>query len=404
MITSEIKQTVRNNFREEIDDGNRNVYFSQFHSSKNFSEENIEAIFKKHLEKEDIEINSDTNTDRFSVITNSSVIFIWAVSEDRWLFAYSTELNRRLRDDLDDLSSKIGWLLDVWIPGDVVNELFHEFSPGHESVNIERRWDPYWIYERGAEIPQELLSYYNQNYEDFVEQEIEFSLKTPKALVDETLAKGVKEDLLEKSEISESKFTYSPEGPAILNDGGTMVSPDGPSSRVTVRQRGVVVHSTGEAEATFDLLEEVDTRTEYHEKFKSAIPSREYSKREDGSLQLQSYSPGKILKFTFSEKGYNQEASLKLSNILTVGHSDVDLHGTVEKRMELDFFAKTYTSYDDGEFEIFFTEEEFRPVLYIKPVAGKVSGLVYIYQKLREKFDPRIMVESSEEFPIKGGQ
>jgi len=398
MLDENTRYAVKREFQEELSDGNRNVYFSQFHSSKEFSKTNIFDIFESELDLEDIHIERRSG-DCFEVYTGGSLIYIWELPQERWLFVYSTELDRRLRDDLDVLASKIGWLLNVWIPGDIVNDLYDEFTPQQESVSIERKWDPYYIYERGSEIPDSLKEYYNENYEQFVEQEIEFSLKTPKALVNKTLKEGVRDELLEKSEISESRFTFQPSQAALLNDGGVQVGNADFQSRVTIRQRGVVVHSKGEAEATFNLLDEVDSRTEYYEEFDNAIPNRTYSTSEDGSVEITEYSPGKVLKFTFTEKGYNHESSLTLLNLLTVGQSDVDLHGTVEYQNDLEFFTRTLTSYDEGEYEILFTEEDYLPTLYVRPVDGETSGLVYLFQKLKEKFDPRIKVDSCGNLP-----
>lgn len=398
MIPAAIKGAVREEFREEIDDGKKNVYFSQFHSSRGLSEETLEEIFGDHLDISGFKI-SDENDGGYVVRIKGKAVVIWPLANERWLLAYSSSLNRRIRDKLDNLSNKVGWLLDVWIPGDVVNDLFHEYSPEQASVNIERRWDPYWVYERGGEIPDNLQQYYNENYENFVEQEIEFSLKTPKALVDKTLKEGVQEDLLRKSEISESRFTFQSDTQAYSQDGGIQIASAGSESTVTVRQRGLIVHSTGEADATFELLDEVDSRTNYYEKFESAVPTREYSQREDGSLELDSYSPGKVLKFIFTKEGLDRELSIKLSNLLTVGQSDVDIHGTERYRDQLEFFASTYTSYDDGEYEVYCTEESYNATLYLKPVSANTSGVLYIFQKLKEKIDPEIEVEETEFFP-----
>jgi len=403
MLDGNQKYLIKATFREELDDGNRNVYFSQFHSSKEFTEENIASIFESELDRGEFSI-TQIRSHGLEIEIGGAAIYVWPLSQERWIFVYSTELNRRLRDDLDTLENKVGWLLDVWIPGNVVNELFDEFSPSQESVSIERKWDPYYIYERESEIPEPLQKYYNENYEEFVEQEIEFSLKTPKALVEKTLKQGVRDELLEKSEISESRFTFQPEDPALLNDGGVKAADssaeaEAEQSRVTVRQRGIIVHSKGKPEATFDLLEEVDSRTEYYETFDSAIPTREYKEYEDGSRELAEYSPGKVLEFKFTDKEYNQQASLTLINILTVGQSDVDLHGTVERQHELDFACRTFTSYDEGEYQIAFTSRDHRPTLYVRPVDGQTSGLVYLFQKLKEKFDPRVELSPVDEVP-----
>lgn len=399
MVSNNIQNTIYDEFADEIEDGKRNVYFSQFYSSRDVDVGSIEDIFFKELEyeRDDFDI-SKHDEHGFKLEYKDSPFYIWSLKKERWLFAYSTELDHNLRKKLDKLGDKIGWLLDVWIPGDIVDDLYHKFTPGEDNVNIEREWDPYWIYERGSEIPEELQSYYNNNYERFVEQEIEFSLKTAKSLVDKTLKEGVKEDLLEKSETSESTFTYKPNF-EVAGDGGVNAKIGGPTSRVTVRQRGVVVHSTGEADATFDLIEEIDERTDYYEMFESAIPRRDFEKRDDGSLELHSYSPGRVLRFEFAEKFMDQEASIKLSNLLTVGQSDVDIHGIIEQRDELEFFARVYTSYDEGEYEIYCTSEEHSPILYVKPVSGETSSLVYLYQKLRRKFDPRIEIDFVETIP-----
>jgi len=398
MITEQAERTIRRYFEDEIKAGKRYVYFSQFYSSRDLTVESVGDIFIGVLELSDCEIEDYSETG-VKVSIEDTAVFIWKIDEERWLFSYSSSLNRRIRDKLDDLSKKIGWLLDAWIPGDIVNDLFHEHSPEQKSVDIERKWDPYWVYERLGEIPENLQQYYTQNYENFVEQEIEFSLKTPKALVDKTLKEGVREDLLEKSEISESKFTFRSESEPVLQDGGAQAFSTGPESKVTVRQRGLVVHSTGQASATFDLLDEIESRDDNYKKFQSAVPTREFETREDGSLEVKSYSPGGVVRFRFCELNYDQELSIKLSNFFTVGQSDVDIHGTEKYRDELDFFASAYTTYDDGEYEVFFTHEDREPVVYVKPLSAEVSGLIYINQKLKSKIDPRIKIDIEDSFP-----
>jgi len=83
---------------------------------------------------------------------------------------------------------------------------------------------------------------------------------------------------------------------------------------------------------------------------------------------------------------------------LTVGQDDVKIHGVIQWRDELEFLAETYTPFDEGEYRILFTsgenaDGEERASLHIRPRSATAAGLVYIFQKLKEKFDPRVEYE-----------
>ncbi|ELY95156.1 hypothetical protein C483_02291 [Natrialba hulunbeirensis JCM 10989] len=388
-----IKETTKAYFKEDIDEG-RNIYLNQYYASKELTKTNIQDLFQKLGTNENELSFRETEGDEHIVRVNSSPILLWSLSEERWLIAYSSSTNKSLRNKLSDIHNRVGWMLDVSFEGDKINDLYQSYTPKDESVSIERRWDPYWIYQHDSDIPDHLHDYYFDNINEFVEQEIEFNLKTPRWLVDNALKEGVQKDLLEKSEISRSRFEYQiPPESDFRQDGGVQAS--SPSSRVTIRQEGQVVHRTGSPSATFHLFEELESQRGAYDELEEVIPKREYEENEHGIIQLKEYRPPRVLKLVFTEKEYTPEASIKLSNLLTVGQSDVDLYGVVKGRDDLEFLAETNTPFDEGRFEIFFTsveepDSEPRPALYIKPVTASTASLTYLYNKIKEKYDPRV--------------
>jgi hypothetical protein len=403
MLDYNIKETIEAYLEDDIESNDRFIYFKQYHSSKDLT---IDLITQLLEDKAGCEVDSEPNEfeDGFVIRNEEAPIIFWSFSGDRWLLVFSSSLDRRVRERLSDLSNKCDWLLDVWVPSDEVSELYHTHSPKEGQVNIERKWDPYYIYQRTSDIPENLVQYYKNNINQFVQQEIEFNLKTPRWMVDRALEEGVQEDLLEKSEISKSKFTYSIQDNEIQQDGGVQTQPN---STVTVRNGGQIVHRSGNLSATYDMLDGLDS-SQLLSEFKKVVPDVDYQKKQSGIVSPTSYTEGKVLKVIFKAKGYNEEANIKLSNLLTVGQADVDIHGVVKNRGDLWFFAESNMSYDQGEYEILFKGESNPPFsskfqenasLYIRPVSGTPAGLLYIYHKLKEKFDSRTVYEICEEVP-----
>jgi hypothetical protein len=405
MLNYNIRDTIEAYLEEALDSSERNIYFEQFHSSKSLTPERVSDLLANKLS---CEISSEPDElEGGAIITRvkKAPLIFWELSGDRWLIVYSSSLDRRVRDRLSNLSKKCSWILDVWVPSEIVNELYHENSPKHEDVNIERKWDPYYIYQRTSDIPDNLLEYYNENINEFVEQEIEFNLKTPQWMVDQALKEGVQEDLLEKSEIEWSRFTYTADE-ELRQDGGVLSQPE---STVTVRGGGQVVHRSGTIDATYDLLSTIDSKNDLLSKFDSIVPEHSFEEKKEGIVTPKSFREGSVLKITFEKKEYNEEASIKLSNLLTVGQADVKIHGVIKDRGDLWFLTNSYMTYDGSEFEILFTSEEDPPFqneyrkhasLYVRPISGTTAGLVYLYHKLKEKFDSRTDYEIVEQVPI----
>lgn len=399
MLTQDIKSTVQAYLLPDIENGSSgNIYFDFYYSSKTLGENTAIQIVENTIGSEEISSQGILEDNGYIIRISGSPILFWQVAEERWLITYSSrDLPQSNRRKLSKAHKKVGWLLPVQFESQVVDDIYHDFSPQEESVNIERKWDPYWIYERGSEIPENLRDYYRENIEEFVEKEIEFNVKTPGWLVDTTFKQGVQEELLNKSEISKSRFTYDPNvSPKKASDGG--VSSQDFRSNITIRQEGKVVHRSGVPEATFSLMDEMQMRDDLFEELSTVIPERDYYKRDNGIVEVEHFKPGGTLTITFEEKDFNEEASITLSNLLTIGQDDVKLHGVIHWRDELEFLAETYTPFDEGEYRILFTSHELedqspRASLKINPKSATTAGLIYIFRKLKEKFDPRIEYE-----------
>lgn len=402
MLTQEMESTIQAYLLSETDDNERGyLYFDFYYSSKELNEENALRLIEETIGDTETSNSGTLEEDGVIVRIEGAPILFWENKSERWLVCYSsTHLSKSNRQKLTDAHKKIGWLLPAQFESKIVDEIYHDYSPKDESVTIERKWDPYWIYERGSEIPENLRGYYRDNIEEFVEKEIEFNVRTPGWLVDTALKEGVQRDLLDKSEISKSRFTYDPNvSPKAASDGG--ISAESFRSSVTIRQEGRIVHRSGVPEATFEMMDEMDFRDELFEEFSAIIPEITRSKRDNGIVEFDSYRPGGELSVIFKKKEFNEEASIKLSNLLTVGQDDVDLHGVVQWRDELEFLAEAYTPFDDGEYRVLFTSTETepgveRPTLHISPRSATTAGLVYLFRKLKEKFDPRIDYEINQ--------
>ena len=407
MINQEIIESIEAYFTDSDGEIDSYLYFEQYNSSKDITKERVRSVFEQHLGEELSEPLGEVQPGGVLVHVNDSPIIVWSIAQDRWLVVYDSSIDRPLRDKISSLDGRVGWLLDVWVPSEIVDRLYKEFSPEDESVTIERTWDPYYIYQSDSDIPENLRNYYSDNLNEFVEQEIEFNLKTPQFMVDKALDEGVEEDLIEKSEISKSRFTYSPEDDGIRQD-GSVQSPAGESSKVTVRNGGQVVHRSGSLTATQDLMTEIDSGTHLYDEFEEVIPDIEHEKYESGIVDTIYRDEGGVLKVTFEEKEFDEEASIKLSNLLTIGQNDVDLHGVIKRRGDLWFYASTHMAYDEGEYEILFSKDvtsegdvqSDKATVYIKPVNSTTSGLVYLYRKLNEKFDSRTSYSFEEQLPV----
>jgi len=396
VLNQEIQSTIRAYLLTDSEDGRTGyLYFNYYFCSKELKQETAEAFLSETLNSPELSSRGPIEGGGFLIRIDGAPILFWEIDEERWLLTYSSEdLDKRHRDKLSKAHKKIGWILPAQFESKVVDEIYHDFSPEEESVNIERKWSPYWIYERGSEIPENLQGYYQDHIDEFVEKEIEFNVKTPGWLVDTAFKQGVQEELLNKSEISMSRFTYEPDqSVSAVSDGG-IASEDFQSS-VTVRQEGRVVHRSGVPEATFSLLDQIELRDDLFDELSEIIPEREYTKLENGIVDTEYFRPGGTLDIVFSEKDFNEEASITLSNLLSVGQDDVKLHGTVQWRDGLEFQVETYTPFDEGEYQIYFTSEEDesgeeKASLSIRPRSATAAGFVYLFRKLKEKFDPRV--------------
>jgi hypothetical protein len=410
MITPAIRDTIRSYLEEDFEESRKNVYFEQYHSSKELTKTRISNLVAELVVDNELNISPPTSLDGngLELRIESEPVLFWELSNDRWLIVYSTALKKSYRKKLSDLDSRVGWLLESWFRSEIVDNIFHEYSPEEESVDIERKWDPYHIYKSTSDIPENLQNYYEDNLRDFVEQEIEFNLKTPQWMVDDALEEGIEQELLNKSEITETRFTYSGET-RVLQDGGTAT--ESPNSTVTLRKSGQTIHNKGQPDATMDLLEELDRRNTIEEELEEVLPKQdlEIVDEDSGIRKISDYRPAKVLKVSFTHREYDESASITLRNLLTVGHNDVDLHGNILEEGDLWFYAKTHTVYDSGEYEVLFLDDDDvdrhepdlnpRATVYIKPNSGTEPSLKYILRKLLEKFDPRAEYEIIENFP-----
>jgi hypothetical protein len=382
MTLEHVEQTVDDHFGDEIDEG-RNIYFQIYYSNKSVDSVDFIEILSRELRTEEVDILESNDGQVVIQIENQPVVVL-ELSYGNWLFIFTSVLSNAKRRNLRQLSNRIGWLMEAWVPSDTVEDLYKKYADEREKVRIKRRWDPYYLYQNYSNVPSEMQQYYEENLDDFEEQKTEFSLKTPRRMVDEVIDRRLKDDFIQRSEVAESRFNVHLSNPG--------------DAAVTVDQNGSVIHRSGTPNATIKVLTHVQEENErLHSEFSEVVPEREYQKTEAGMVSLESYQPPKILRLTFADKAYNEEASIKLSNLLTVGQNDADFHGFISSRDGLEFRCRTYVVFDQSEYEILFTEFQHHPTLYIRPVEATVDGIIYLYHKVREKFDTRVERDIIEE-------
>jgi len=376
MLKEKIRPLIERYLSKDVDLG-KHIYFKHYYSSIPLEEADLVDILIKELNiNSPIKEISKRDYSRIITVNGENIIF-YAISNEDWLVIFSNALPHQICKNLKELSKKVGWLLDAWIQGETLEQVYKEYSSEDDKVNIKRKWNPYWIYKNYSRIPTEMQKFFEEHMDQFVEQESEFSLKTPKRMVDKFFKSGFKKELLELAEISQSKFEIHLSNPG--------------DAKVTLEKDGMVVHRAGDLNATLTVLDKAENGIyPLYKELEQIIPQKDYKYYESGIIDINSYLPSKILKIKFTDKQFDEGASIKLSNLLTVGQSDTEIHGIIYKQKGLEFVAYSYLVYDNSEFEILFTEESNNPVLYIRPINTTITGLLYLYRKLKEKFDPRI--------------
>jgi hypothetical protein len=378
MNSERLEETVNQNFKNEVASG-RNLYFKSYYSDKSISSIDFREFFDQHFPNSEISVVEESEG-RVIIQASEKRVVIFALPYDNWLLVYSSGLPGEIRKDLGRLDDRIGWLTDAWVPSKEVQSLYESYSEQRDKVTIKRRWDPYFLYRNFSSIPPEMQEFYEENLTEFEEQETEFSLRTPRWMVDDVLDSQLKDDFIQKSEIAESRFDVHLSNPG--------------EAGVTVTQSGQVTHRSGEPKATIKVVDDVLGKDrELHSEFEEVVAERDYSTTDGGMVMVESFEPSKILRLIFPESNYDEESSIKLSNLLTVGQSDANFHGYVIDREKLDFRCHTYNIFDRSEYEIQFTEHNSDPVLYIRPIEASVDGIIYLHQRLKSKFDTRIQRE-----------
>lgn len=382
MNTNRLEGAVKQYFHSDVED-DRNLYFKVYYSNKAVASVDFQDFFVDWVTDEDIEV-VENREDKVVIQADGKKIVIFGLPYDNWLLVYTSALPEPIRKDLGRLNDRVGWLTDAWVPGETVESLYEGYSEKRDKVRIKRRWDPYYLYRHFSSIPPDMQEYYEENLTKFEEQETEFSLKTPRWMVADVLDSQMTDDFLQRSEVAESRFDVHLSNPG--------------ESGVTVNQSGQITHRSGKPDSTIKIVNEVLGKDEeLHSEFKNVVPERGYASTDGGLVLVDSYEPPKILRLRFPRSKYNEESSIKLSNLLTVGQSDANFHGFVSGRDGLEFRCHTYNVFDRSEYEILFTDYAGDPALYIRPIEATVDGVIYLYQRLRSKFDTTIVRETLEE-------
>ena len=399
MLSNSVKREIQELFGEALEEKRRRIYFDKYHSGQDLQSISLVEEFEEKLEEESIEQGETNLPDGDIIEVNDEPVLILSHRDEAWIVVYSSRLEEKVRNKLGDLASIKGWLIEAWIPGDILDDIYKEYSPDSESISLKRTWDPYYLYKRESKIPDEYQKYYSENQREFSQQNVNIEITTPKWRLEETVEHSMTPFLQDKSETERSEFTMeaSP-STGVSSDGGTATKAQ---SSVRVKESGEVTHQSGDIGATFTLVDETAERTQkVYEKFENVCATYEYSENKDGSLTLESYNCPTGLLFKIPD-AFTRDISIKLSNFLVVGQKDVNLYGVVVNREKKEFSAKTNIPFNKDEYDIYVTgvDDDEKTAVYVRPIEGSVSGLVYFYHKLLQKFDPNTDLETVETIP-----
>jgi hypothetical protein len=399
MLPNSVKREIQELFEEALDEKRKRIYFDKYHAGRSLESVSLVQEFEDELQEDSIE-QSETNLQNADVLSvdGEPVLFL-SHRDEAWIVIYSSRIDEKVRNKLGDLASIKGWLIEAWIPGSTLDDIYREYSPDGESISLKKSWDPYYLYKRESKIPDKYKEYYSENPREFSQQNVNVEITTPKWRLNETMEHAMTPFLEENSETERSEFTMeaSP-STGVSSDGGTASKTQ---SSVRVKESGEVTHQSGDIGATFTLVDETAERSQWiYDQFEDVCASYEFSENEDGSLTLSGYNRPKALEFRVHD-AFSRNISIKLSNFLVMGQKDVDLYGVVADREGKEFSTKTNIPFNNDEYDIYVTgiDDDEKTAVYVRPVEGSVSGLVYFYHKLLQKFDPNINVSTVESIP-----
>ena len=385
MNIERLGEVVDEYFESDVKTGS-NLYFKTYYSTRPVHSVDFREFLSEEVSPNEIDLETSNGKNPEVVIRTGEghVVVIFGLPYDNWLVVYTSALEDNLRDKFGRLGDSVGWLTNGWVPSETVEHLYEEYSKEAGKVTIKRRWDPYYIYKHYSSIPPEMQEYYEENLPKFEEQETEFSLRTPRWMVDDVLDSQLSDEFIKRSEVAESRFNVPLSNPG--------------EAGVTVDQSAQVTHRFGEPKATLKVVTDVLERDQQlHSEFEDVVPQKEFTSTSGGMLRVDSYEPPKILRLRFPQSEYDEESNIKLSNLLTVGQSDANFHGYISDRDELDFRCRSYNTFDRSEFEIKFTQYQGDPTLYVRPVEATVEGVINLYQTLKSKFDTTVERDTLEE-------
>lgn len=398
MLSNEAKRQIADLFEKAIEADRRRIYFDRYHSAQTLEGVNLAEEFSKELNPPEMtEVNIDLTSARLLESNGDPILFI-SQRDGIWSIIYSSLLDSSTLNNLRRLSKHKGWLLNAWIPGEIVDQIYEEFCPEEQSIRLTRDWEPYHLYKRNPKVPDELQQYFAENEREFAEQGVEIQIDSPKWLLEESLNDVMTPFLKERAETSESSFIMeAPPEMGIKTDGGVMshsggaANPLAVQSRVVVQQDAQITHSSGDIGATFRLVDEATSRAlEIYDDFEGLSTDRRYEGSDNGVFRIAGYEPPKTLKVTLEGHEFDEKSSIKLSNFLSVGQKEVDIYGIIAKRDGLSFNVETHLPFNGDTYDITVTKSEGNTTLYIRPTRGSTTGLVYLYRKIQEKIHPSI--------------
>lgn len=399
MLPNPVKRKIDDVFENALNEKRRRIYFDKYHSGRDLNDLSLVDEFKDELNEDSLEsVLIDIDDTKILKINNEPVLF-YTGQKEKWIVIFSSRIEEPVRGKVRDLASIKGWLIEAWIPGNTLDDIYREYSPVDENISLKRSWDPYYLYKRKSKIPEEYRQYFSEHPREFSQQNVEVDITTPKWRLDETIDNAMTDFLENKSETERSEFTMEAESTTGFSSDGGAVSKG--QSSVRVKESGKVTHQSGDIGATLTLVDETEERTrDLYERFEDVTATYQYEEFEDGTITLANYNRGQNLLFKIPEF-FTKDISIKLSNFLTVGQKDVDLYGIVSSRNKKEFTTITEIPYNRDEYKISVTgiRDDEETAVYIRPSQGSTTGLVYLYHKLQQKFDPNIEVEKIESIP-----
>ena len=124
MLSNSVKREIQDLFKEALEEKRRRIYFDKYHAGQSLKSISLVEEFEGKLEEESIN-QGQTNLPNGDIIKlNSEPVLFLSHRDEAWIVVYSSRLEEKVRNKLGDLASIKGWLIEAWIPGDILDNIY----------------------------------------------------------------------------------------------------------------------------------------------------------------------------------------------------------------------------------------------------------------------------------------